>query len=264
MPIPLVEVSESHATRKITQRVRRLGEVVECDVSMSHTRKKPSLHLHVRLGGNPVYEEEHRICSAIESEVRSVVANARVSIRSEPAGTKDTGEVWRVVQDVAEGQPGSRGVQSIHLRDAAGRLGVDLAVQVSSQMTPSQARDLGTDLERKLREADPRISEVVVHQEPVSVLVGNERSRVGSEVGLYVEDVVRRFREAALVRPPAVRETGGGLHVALQVALALNAGDDRAREVASELADSIKRGNPTVAAVEVVRLQGEFPGAGRA
>ena len=135
MPIPLVERSESYIANRIRIRVGSLSDVAACaEVSIGYTRKKPSIHLEVKLRGNPTSEETHRVCSMIEDRVRYLVPNSHVDINSQSVGIDDLGLVWSVVRELAEEEPGSRGAQNIHLSGVGGGLGVDCLLVASTRV----------------------------------------------------------------------------------------------------------------------------------
>ena len=259
MPLPLVEPSEREAIRVIKRRIQGLPEVADCkEVTMGFTRKKPNIHMHAMLKGNPTYQETHRTCSRIESEVRRLVPNARVVIHSEPWGVEEGERVWKIVKKVAEAEPGSRGVQNIHLKRLEGKLGVDFHLQIGSLLSGQEAADLETRLEKKLKEADPRISEVVIHHTTLSQLVSNEQTGEGTEVRWYVEHVAKSFPEVKQVRPPMIRKFGDQLEVALRVTLIPSTGTEKATEIASRLGTAIKKGYPAIARAEVVEERGDL------
>ena len=251
MPIPLVEPSEREVIRKIRRRVQAVEEVRECrEIRMAFTRKKPYVYLHVWLKGNPGYEGIHRICSTIESEVRTLIPNARVAIRSEPDGIGTT-EIWSLVRKIAEGEPGSRGVHNIHVQNLKGKLGVDFHLEVSAGMTVKQAHEISTRIEKKLKASDANISEVVIHEESVPELVSSERSGHGTEVRWYIEHIVKKFPDLKLVRPPTIRRMADHLHVIIRAAFSPGTTIERANEITSRLDAAIRGGYPAITRVDI-------------
>ena len=218
---------------------------------MSFTRKKPHVHLDVWLKGNPGYEETHKICSTIEDEVRSIIPNARIGIRSGPSGVVQPDEIWSLVKSIAEEEPGSRGAHNIHFQNLGGKLGVDFHLEVSAGMTVEQAHELSRRVERKLKEANVGISEVVIHAESVSELISSERSGHGTEIRWYVEHIAKRFPDLKLMRPPTIRQIGNRFHVILKVGFMPGTKMERASEITSRLDASIKDGYPAISRVDI-------------
>ena len=253
MPIPLVERSERETARTIKRRIASLDEVAECEeVTMGFTRKKPNIHFHVVLRGNPNFEDTHIICSKIDREVRKLVANARVVIHSEPAGTKDTTEVWKLVKKIADSEPGSRGVQNIHLKKAGGNLGVDIKLQVGERVAKDQADEIERRVVQKLRSADPRILEVVIHRDSVAHLVFSEQWGHGTELASYVEHLAKRFPELAWVGPLTSKRMTDGLHLVDRVAFRPGTTSETIARISSELGTALKNAYPEIVRAEIV------------
>lgn len=252
LPIPLVEPSERETIRKMKHRINLLVDVKECkEVRMSFTRKKPNVYVHVWLEGNPDYEETHRICSDIEDTVRTVIPNARVSIRSEPSGGVEPKDIWSFVKRIAEDEPGSRGAHNIHFQNLGGKLGVDLHLEVGAGMKVKQAHEVSARIEKKLKEANLGISEVIIHAESVSDLVSSEHSGHGTEIRSYVEHIVKNFPDVSLARPPIIRQFGKRFHIILKPMFKPGMKMDRVSEITSRLEAAIKDGHPLVSRVDM-------------
>jgi divalent metal cation (Fe/Co/Zn/Cd) transporter len=253
MPIPLVERSDRELARRVRRSVESFPEVVDCEeVTVGFTRKKPNIYFHVLLRRNLNFEEIHKVCSKVDREVRSLVPNARVVIHSEPVDLRESKDLWKLVKKVAEGEPGSRGVQNIHLRKIDGTIGVDLTLQVSKQLLRKQGEDFDARVTQKLKSSDPRIAEVIVHKESVPYLVLSEQSGHGTELRSYIEHVAKRFPELEWLSPPTIRRMNDGLHLTDRVAFTPGTSDDRASQIVSELGAAIRKGIPTITRAEII------------
>ncbi|HZY47588.1 MAG TPA: cation transporter dimerization domain-containing protein [Candidatus Bathyarchaeia archaeon] len=242
--------------KKIRGRVRSLKEVADCDeVKIGFTMKKPNIHFHVMLKADPSFEETHKICYKIDKEVRSLVPNARVVIHSEQPGTDYGKDIWKIVKKVADGEPGSRGVQNIHLRPMESKLGVDLQLQVSTPMIGDKAHEFETHLTQNLRTAEPRVSEVVIHQDSVAYLVSSEQWGHGTELRSYVEHVSKRFPELVWLGSPTIWRMSDGLHLADRVALKRGTDSARTTQVISEFGAAIRNGYPEITRTDIVEEQ---------
>lgn len=76
--------------------------------------------------------------------------------------------------EIAEQVPGSRGAHNVHIQKINGKLCVDLRLEVSANMTVKQAHAIAHEVEKRLKAADPNISEVTIHMESASDLVSRE------------------------------------------------------------------------------------------
>lgn len=254
MPIPLVEPSERETLRRIRRRVQALEGVKECaDVRMTLTRKKPHIHVHVLLKGDPDYDGMHKVSAIIDHEVRKVVPNARVSIRSDPSeGGGEVKVLWELVKRIAESEPGSRGAHSIHIQNFGGKLGVDFHLEVAAGMSVGQAHDVVARIERKIKAANPTISEVVTHEETVSDLTSNERSGHGTELRWFIEHVAKRFPEIRLTSPPIIRRLGAHqLHVIVRAGFSPDLSLEKANQIASRLDAAIRQGFREIVRVDI-------------
>ena len=254
MPVPLVELSGKEIAHRIEKRARALKGVARCKVvSISSTRKKPSVHLHVVLRGNPTFEETHVICSMLGIQVRKVLFNVHAVILSESGGLENEGEIiGKIVRTIAEQESGFRGAQNIHVREIdGGRVGVDFVLHSGSAQV--SARSLPTiGIEKKLFAADPRISEVVIHEESLSELVRNELSSHGSEARWYIEHVGERFPNVRLRFPPGIRRIGDELRVTVRVSVVSTGGHEEMRATLSEFVVAIENGYPAITEVDAI------------
>jgi len=228
-------------------------------VRMTFPRKKPHVYVHVTLKGQPDFEGIHKVCATIDYEVRNVVPNARVSIRSDPGeGGVEAERIWQLVKRIAEDEPGSRGAHNIHVQSFGGKLGVDFHLEVAAGMSVGQAHEVATRIEKKLKEADPVISEVVTHEETVSDLTSNERSGHGAELRWYIEHVAKRFPEIKLASPPIIRQLGNHqLHVIIRAAFKPDLSMEKASQIASRFDAAIRQGFPAIVRVDITKEPAE-------
>ena len=87
-----------------------------------------------------------------------------MTIHTEPTGNGHQ-NIWDLFKEISEETQGSRGVHNIHIQKIDGNFGVDLHLEVSANMTVKQAHDVSDEVERKIKEADPKITEITIHIE---------------------------------------------------------------------------------------------------
>ena len=256
MPIPLVERSEREIERSIKRRIGSLSGVAECkQVTMGFTRKKPNIHFHVVLEGNPSFEDTHIVCFRIDREVRKLVPNSRVVIHSEPVGMGDTVDVWKLVKKIADNEPGSRGVQNVHLKKNNGDLGVDIKLQLDESSTRQQAVEIESKVAQTLKDSDPRISEAVIHKDSVSHLVFSEQWGHGTELTSYVEHLAKRFPELAWVGPLTSKRAIDGVHLVDRIAFRPGTDSDAIARIKSTLETALEKAYPAIVRAEIVEVQ---------
>jgi divalent metal cation (Fe/Co/Zn/Cd) transporter len=206
--------------------------------------------MHVLLDKNLSFEDTHKIASNIEREVKGVVPNARVTIHTEPLGGSRE-SIWRLVRDIAEGVPGSRGVHNIHIQEIDGKLCVDLHLEVSANMTVKQSHEVSEQVETRIKVAIPNISEVTVHMESASERISRELTGVETEMESFIEHVAERFPEIRHVHGIEIRKVGDNLHVVMQCHFDPNINMEKAHEISNNLEREIRSAYPRVARIDV-------------
>lgn len=251
MPLPLVERSEKELVQTIKRRISTLRDVKDChDVSVRMIGKKYDVDMHVSLESNLRFEYVHKIASEVEREVKNIIPNARVTVHTEPVGGNKNG-VWRLVKEIAEGVPGSRGVHNIHVQKIDERLKIDLHLEVAANITVRQAHEISAQVERKLREANPKITEITVHVESASDEVSRELEDVETGVKWYIEHVAKGFPEIKDVQGIAIRRIDSSLHVVLQCYFDSNISIEQAHQVSNKLEKAIKSVYPNIERIDV-------------
>lgn len=252
MPLPLVERSPKEIARVIKQTIEGLEDVKGCrQVSVRVTGKRLDISAHVFLESSLRFEDVHRIVSSIERAIRNNVQRiARITVQTEPVGHGRTG-IAALVAEIAERVPGSRGVHNVHIQKIAGKWCVDLRLEVSANMTVKQAHAIASDVEKKLKAADPNISDVTVHMESASDLVSRELLGGGTELRFYIEHVARRFPEIQAVHGVKIRRNHGTLNVVLRCRFDPQMNIKQAHEITRKLESTVKNAYPIVGELEV-------------
>ena len=129
--------------------------------------------MHISLDSDLEFEAVHKIASGIEREVKSILPNARVTVHTEPVGGNKH-NIWRLVKEVAEEVPGSRGVHNIHVQESDGKICLDIRLEVTANTTVKQTHEIADQIERKLKEANQKISEITIHMESASDIISRE------------------------------------------------------------------------------------------
>jgi divalent metal cation (Fe/Co/Zn/Cd) transporter len=251
LPIPLVERSEQEIEEMIRRKVGTMKEVKgvrQLDVRVSG--KRIDVVMHLLLDSNLSWEDAHRISHDVEREVVLKFPDARVTVNTEPV--EDGREsVWKLVKEIAEGTPGSRGVHNIHIQRIDDKLCVDLHLEVSANMTVKQAHDVADQVEKRIKAAGKGISEVTVHIETASERVSREMAGVQAELDAYIEHLAERFPEIKEVRGIRVRRFGDTTHLVLQCRFDPNLSIEEAHQIASKLEKGIRSGYPSVTRIDI-------------
>ena len=216
MPLPLVERSEKEIGSAIKKRVEGLRDVRDChQVSVRTIGRRFEVAMHVSLDSDLKFETVHEIASNVEKEVKKILPNARVTVHTEPVGgTKH--DISRLVRDVAERAPGSRGVHNIHVQEVDGKTFLDFHLEVAADISVKEAHEIADQVERDLKKANPRIGGITVHTESASDIVSKESIQVTSDIEPYIVDTAKGFPEIKGVQGITIRRAGAGLHIAIE------------------------------------------------
>lgn len=251
MPLPLVERSPKEIAHIIRRRVERIKDVRSChQVSVRMTGKRFDVDMHVSLDSDLRFEDVHRIASDVEEEVKNVVPNARVTVHTEPL-VSGRESIWRLVKEVAEGVPGSRGVHNIHIQKVDGKTTVDFHLEVSANMSVKQAHYVSDQVERELRAADRSIAQITVHMESASDRISRELTGVETDLESYIEHVAARFPDIKRVHGIEIRKIADNLHVVLRCHFDPNINMKKAHEISNSLEREIKGAYPRIARIDV-------------
>ncbi len=251
MPIPLVERSEREIARAIKKKVETITDVRDCHlVTVRITGKRSDVDLHVSLDINLRFEDVHRIASKIEREVRHILPKARVTVQTDPHEHRRE-DIRTLVKEIADRVPGSRGVHNVHVQRIDEKTCLDFHLEVSANMTVKHADEISSEIEKKLKAANPSISEVTIHMESASDLISRELQGGGTEVKWYIEHAAKRFPEIKTVHGIRIRRIGDRFHVVLRCRFDPKLSIKRAHDVSTELEATIKDAYPRIDRVDI-------------
>jgi divalent metal cation (Fe/Co/Zn/Cd) transporter len=117
---------------------------------------------------------------------------------------------------VADRAPGSRGVHNVHVQEIDGKTFLDFHLEVAADISVKEAHEIADQVERDLKEANPRIAGITVHTESASDIMSKESIQVTSDIEPYILDTAKEFPEIEGVQGITIRRAGAGLHIAIQ------------------------------------------------
>jgi divalent metal cation (Fe/Co/Zn/Cd) transporter len=251
LPLPLVERSKEETAQIIRKKVEAIKSVRDCRIlSLRLSGKRVNVAMQVLLDNNISLKGAHKTALDIEREVQTEYPNARVTIHTAPVGSVQE-NVWKLVKEIAEAAPGSRGVHNIHIQRVGGKLCIDLHLEVSANMTVKQAHDVADQVESKIRAANPNISEITVHIESASERISRELARIETELESYVEHVAERFPEIKEICGIRVRKFGESTHLVLRCRFDPNLSIDKAHEISSKIEKEIRSAYPNITRIDI-------------
>jgi divalent metal cation (Fe/Co/Zn/Cd) transporter len=246
-----VERSQEEIERRIKKQIESMKDVRGChEVRARIIGKRMEISAHVLLDSSLRFDQVHKIVSDIESEVRKKVWRfARITIQTEPIGDSSY-DMGKLVKNVAESVPGSRGVHDVHIQRIAGKLCVDLHLEVSANLTVKEAHDVADQIEKKLR-SETDITEVTIHIESASDLITRELKGDTRKLRWYVEDAVKGFPEIKTVHGVEIRKLEDRTHVVLSCHFDPNVTVKQAHDVTDKLENMIRSAYPDVDRIDI-------------
>lgn len=251
MPLPLVERSKEEIAdiiRKKVETIKDVRAISQLNVRASGKRVEASMLL--LLDSNLELEQAHKIALNVERAVKGEFPDARVTIHTEPVGNGRE-SVWKLVKEIAEGTPGSRGVHNIHIQRIGKELCIDLHLEVSANMTVKQAHEVADQVEKKIRDAYPSIGEVTVHIESASERISRELAGVETELESYIEHLAENFPEIKSISSVKIRRFGKVTHLVLQCQFDPDLSIQKAHEVSSRLEKEIRDTYPKITRIDI-------------
>jgi divalent metal cation (Fe/Co/Zn/Cd) transporter len=251
LPLPMVERSQKEIAQMIKRRVDAIKDVKGSHrISVRMTGKRFDVDMNLLLDSNLRFEDVHKIVSNVEREVSKVVPNARVTVHTRPLGSNKH-NLGRMVEEIAESVPGSRGVHDIHIQKIEGKLCVDLHLEVGANSTLKQAHDISDEVERRLKAASLNISEITIHMESASDLISNELKGHGTELKWYIEHAADHFPEIKAISRVKIRKIGDKSHVVLRCLFDRSISMKQADEISNKLENMIKNAFPDIDRIDV-------------
>jgi len=250
LPLPLIERSEKEIADRIRKKVLQIKNVKGCDeVTVRLSGKRVDVNLLVLLDGNLGLEKAHKVAADVEREITKAYPNARVAINTE--SVSDSENTWRLIKNLADELPGSRGVHNIHIQKVGERVDVDLHLEVSANMTVKQAHEVADRLEKEIKKADPNISEATIHIETASERVSRELAGVETEMESYIEHIAKDFSEIKSVSGIEIRKFGGDLHVVLRCRFDPNLSIEKAHEVTKKIEKTLRTAYQNITRIDI-------------
>jgi cation diffusion facilitator family transporter len=208
-------------------RVRRTGPAVFVDATLT-------------VGRHLAFERAHAVADAAEAALRALVPGADVVAHVEPvpAGAEGLLATTRLLAARY-----GLGAHAIRTHGAAGRLSMELHLEVDERLTVGEAHALVTDFEQEVRTASPDLHDVVSHIEPVGEATAARRTEPTDDGAVRAELEALRVERGPSFRPEglAVRTGQDGLLVTFVLPVPADLPVGEAHALADEVERDLKR-----------------------
>jgi cation diffusion facilitator family transporter len=163
----LSDTISKDVSNKIRNRILSTKGVRKCiDLKIRRAGDKTFVRATVQVPDYLNLEEAHDLTSQIEANLKDFLGNADVTIHIEPAEPERP--TWKLVEVLAMGTEGVKGVHAIDTDFTENRLYVTLHIYVDSKLSVEKADEIAEKLESKIEKRLGDVENVTVHIEPYS------------------------------------------------------------------------------------------------
>jgi divalent metal cation (Fe/Co/Zn/Cd) transporter len=155
----------AHAAALAVPGVREIHNLVVVDVG-----GRTELSLHLKLPGEMPLEEAHELAEQVELAIRGALpevdaVQTHIEPLSEPAAAREVVVDARTVEAIVRSVTGGRPREIRFLRTDGG-LVVLLTLALDPHSSLAEAHGRASEIEERIRLAQPEIADVIVHTEP--------------------------------------------------------------------------------------------------
>jgi cation diffusion facilitator family transporter len=183
--------------------------------------------------------EAHELASRIEERITSSLGNADISIHTEPARTEMPTE--KLIERLAMGTEGVKGVHEIDTAYSDGKLYVILNVYVDSTLSVKDADGIAHKIEEKIGKSIREIENVTVHLEPESVkklkgLIVNE-----DEILKVIHAITGLDKQAPRIKKVVTYIADKKRYINIDCSFPNRVSVEEAHKIASEIEENVKK-----------------------
>ncbi|HTU87195.1 MAG TPA: cation diffusion facilitator family transporter [Solirubrobacteraceae bacterium] len=241
----LMDTSPAEAQEKAEAAISQLGDDVE--LRRLRVRESGGRYFADAVVGVPPGQavvESHTTADAVEAAVQSALPDTDVIVHLEPR--QEGLDLRDRVLATALAEPLVREAHDITVYEHGGRVSVSLHLKLAPDVAIEQAHDVAERVEAALR-AQPGVEDVLTHLEPLEqpVAARPDEHRAHPDE-LQRERISKLVLERTGEPPRALRllHAAGGLVVFVSVAVPADMTLPRAHDLASQLEDDIRAGQP--------------------
>lgn len=182
-------------------------------------------------------EEAHNLTSEIETNIKRSVGNAEVSIHTEPCEIETPTE--KLVEKLAIGTDGVRGVHEIDTAYTEGKLYITLHIYLNPKLSVKEADTIAEKIEHKIEENVRDVENVTVHIEPYSSKRRKGPTVDENEVSKIIHEAAKSS-ESVRIKRIVTYVADKKRYVNIDCSLTSQVSVEDAHRIASEIEDKIK------------------------
>ncbi len=247
----LLDTAPHDLAAEIEQRVREVEGVLEAkQVRVRRVGPTTFVDMSIAVGRAATFEESHRIASAVENIVKSIVPKADVMVHVDPIARPDENLIDTLRALAAKHE---LEVHSVHVQSVSNQLYIQFHVEVDESLTLQEAHALVSHLEDEVCRVVPNVAEVNSHIEPAGqeATDGDLPMDVLEATRREVERIAREVCGAHGFHQVRVRSVDGELAISLHVFLDDQSPIRQAHDLSTRLETKLRRAIPNVGQVLV-------------
>lgn len=165
----LVDAAPTGTSARIAEAVSRIPGVLSQErIRVRESGSRLFVDLRLTLAGNISFEHAQSVVDVVEAKIHELFPSADVVVHAAPREPAGDNLVERI-RSIAH--RGNFLVHEVTAYEVAGRVNVDLDLEVDPNLTLEEAHDRATHLEGEIKREVAEINEVNVHLEPLLAAV---------------------------------------------------------------------------------------------
>jgi len=239
----LLDAAPPGVRSQIYDAVSRVEGVVEVDrIRIRRSGNHYFADLAVGLARSVTFQRSGQLISAVTDSVRQILPNADVTVQPLPRAQRSENIFDRIR---AAATHHNLNVHDISVQDLAGRLHVELHLELDERMTMKDAHDRVTELEADMRRDVPEISDILTHieSEPATIERTEEVVR-DAPLERRLKAVAAHFPDVLDVHEFVFKRVRGRLYVSCHCTLPDHLSLARVHDIQTELEIRFKQDAP--------------------
>lgn len=250
-----VDVLLDRTPEDILAKVREAGAKVAGVLGLGQVRVRRSgprvfVDMNVEVDRNLAFERAHSIAETVERELQAVVPEADVVVHTDPREDERETLAKRVRSVANRNQ---MAVHNIALHEEAGRVAVDLHLEVDDHLSLRQAHEMASHIEQDILRDMPAIERVTTHIESRGTGVGDGADVTAEEPALAEEIrvIVDRLEGRGRCHDVVLRRREGSIAVSLHCGFSRDESIVRVHEESTRIEDALRAAYPALVRVLV-------------
>ena len=246
----LTDTAPRGISKEIEKQILNVKGVEDCHrLRVRRAGSKFFVDAHVKLAGKISLYRAHSIASQIEDKISRILPNSDIVIHTEPQAGED---FTSIIRNITLEIPGIQDIHGITIRKISNRLSISYHIEIDPKVSISQAHEIASQLEEKIRNELKNVYSVISHLEPASEYSESVyRLESASMLQRKIVQIGETFPEVISLHDVQLlwrdRKYSISLHCTVDASLTL----ERAHEIATKIENRIRALDERIDQVDV-------------